>query len=604
MANFHMLMVFTIIIVSFCFYTNRKIAMETTALAIIVSLILLFYLVPFQHGIVDYEKFLTGFANPALVALLCLLILGEALSRAGALDRLTTFIISLSSGYRILALLLIFFSVLLISGFLNNIPVVVIFIPIMINLCSKYRMRPGQHMMSLSFVSILGGMTTLIGSSTNLLVSSALIGLGREGFSFFSFTLPALIMVGVGMFYIILIMPLIMRRSGDQNIVGEQSTRNMFFTQFELNAASKLIGTQVNAAGEFPHLPEGLVLQFVKRRHRVFRPPFQGVSLEENDLMVVAVTHEELDKISNNKSLEVFSNIVTASERQGSVQQMGRAEVVVMPHSPMINRTLSGIRFFARYNCVVLGVKRQRQRIEQKIEDMKLEGGDVLLLQGSKDALLSLKRSRNMILMEHSLSDVTRILFMKRTLVIFVSMILLAATGMMPIMITTLLGVLLLLLFSIITVPQALSALDGRIILVIAASLALGMAMEITGGAAFIADLLILVLGNASPSLTLSMFFLITAILSNVLSTKATAILFTPIAVNIANGIGVDYMAFAIAVVFASNCSFASPIGYQTNLLVMGPGGYSFNDFMKAGLPLLFVCWCSFTFLSYYWFFI
>ena len=558
---------------------------------------------------IDYYKFLLGFANPALVTLICLLILGDALGRTGALDRLTGIIIGLSSGYRMLALLLIFLSVLAISGFLNNIPVVVIFIPIIKNLCRKYRMRPGQHMMSLSYISILGGMTTLIGSSTNLLVSSALIGFGYAGFSFFSFTLPGLMMVAAGLFYVIFIMPFIMRYLGDQTIPHEHDSKNVFFTQFLVGPESKLIGKTANQEGEFADLPKGVELQFIKRSQRVYRSPFKGVAIEEKDLLVLALTQEDFDKINDSQSLEVFSNLVKAGIHSqhgvltaNHVQQMGRVEAVVLPHSSLVNRTISASRFLSRYNCVVLGIKRQKERIEQAIEQVKLEGGDVLILQGNKDDFQTLKRSRNMILMQDSLSDVGQTLFFKRTFAIFAISVLFAALGIVPIMITTLLGVLALLLFSVISVPNMLGAIDSRIIVVISASLALGLAMEVTGGAAVLAELIIDILWNSSPPFVLSMFFLITAILSNILSTKATAILFTPIAINVADVLGVDYFAFAVAVVFASNCSFASPIGYQTNLMVMGPGGYTFRDFIKVGLPLLFVCWGMFTFLSYNWF--
>ncbi len=599
--NFHMWCVFLIIIISFYLYVDQKLPMEVTAFGIIVSLILLFYAVPHENHPMNYRDFLSGFSNPALITLLCLLVLGEGISRTGVLDKLSNYIINITAGYLILAIMLTFAVVLVISGFLNNIPVVVLFIPIIFKLCRKFRVPPGRYMMSLSFFSILGGMTTLIGSSTNLLVSSALIGMGVAGFGFFSFTLPGIIMVLAGGFYVFFIMPFIMRHLGEQHIPAEIEDRDMFFTQFTLSGGSLLIGKVANEEGEFEDLPEGVNLQFVKRKERVYRPPFKNLTLSKNDIMVVSTTSEQFEKINNNKSLEVFSSLVNENAN-GEIESMGRAEVVVVPHSPMIKRTISNIRFYDRYNCVVLGIKRRKERIMQQIEDVKLEGGDVLLLQGSKESLIHLKRSRNMILMEHSLSDVSSVSLVKRSLFIFLTVMLLAGTGVIPILLATLLGVLAMLVFRIVSVPNALGVMDGKIILIITASLALGLAMEATGGANFIALLFIQAFGDSSPATILSLFFLITALLSNMLSTKATAVLFTPIAVNMAHGLGVDYMPFAIAVVFASNCSFASPVGYQTNLMVMGPGGYEFKDFLKAGLPLIIVCWLTFTALGVYFF--
>ncbi len=599
--NIHMWLVFAIIGISFYLYADQKIPMELTALGIIISLMLLFFLMPFEAVPFDYQSFLYGFTNPALVTLLCLLVLGEGLSRTGVLDKITAGIISLTIGYRVLALLFMFVTVLIVSGFLNNIPVVVLFIPIIINLCRKFHMRPGQHMMTLSFVSILGGMTTLIGSSTNLLVSSSLVAMGVEGFSFFTFTLPGLFMVFAGCIYIFCIMPFIMKNLGEQNLPSETYDRAMVFTQFKISPASSLIGQTADEEGNFIDLPDGVNVQFVKRGEKVFRHPFNALTLKTNDIMVVEASAEEFENLTNNKTLSLFANMVSGHSFS-EVQEMGRAEVVVVPHSPMIKRTISNIRFFDRYNCVVLGIKRRKERITKKIDDIKLEGGDVLLLQGKQEDLLQLRRSRNMILMEHSLIEVSKALFVKRSLFIFSTVILLAGTGTLPILLATLLGVAAMLASRIVTIAQALNVLDAKIILVVAASLALGIAMQITGGANFIAILFIDLLVDSRPEIILSIFFLVTALLSNMLSTKATAILFTPIAVNIAASLDVHYLPFAIAVVFASNCSFASPIGYQTNLLVMGPGGYEFKDFLKAGLPLLFVCWIVFTLLGVYWF--
>ncbi|MCH9853828.1 MAG: SLC13 family permease [Alphaproteobacteria bacterium] len=605
--DFHMWAVFVIVVGGFYFYANQKLPMEVTAFGIIVVLILLFYIAPYQGNSLDYRDFLFGFANPALITLLCLLVLGEAVNRTGMLDRLTNKIIKFAAGHRVLAIISTFTIVLVISGFLNNIPVVMLFIPVIFKICRRFTVPPGRYMMSLSFFSILGGMTTLIGSSTNLLVSSALIAMGREGFDFFTFTVPGIIMVLSGGFYVFFIMPFIMRHLGEQKAPAESYERDIFFMQFTLNDELKLVGKSADGEGKFEGLLDTVKLQFVKRGKKIFYPPFQSVTLNKGDVMVVAATQEEFEKMNENQSLEVFSGNVENHDEikpdvKPEVKSLGRAEVVVVPNSSMIKRTISSIRFFDRYNCVVLGIKRRRARITQQIDDVKLEGGDVLLLQGDRDSLLQLKRSRNMILMEHSLSEVSSVNFLKRSVLIFSLVMLFAATGTVPILLATLVGVLAMLLLKIISVPNALRVMDGKIILVISASLALGLALEATGGADFIAILFVQALGSSPPAIVLSLFFLITALLSNMLSTKATAVLFTPIAVGIANHLGVDALPFAIAVVFASNCSFASPIGYQTNLLVMGPGGYEFKDFLKAGLPLIIVCWLTFTVLAFNFF--
>ena len=274
------------------------------------------------------------------------------------------------------------------------------------------------------------------------------------------------------------------------------------------------------------------------------------------------------------------------------------AEAMVTPASRHVGQTLVQIGFRYKYHCVVMGIQRRSQMIRARVTEVRLEPGDVLLIQGRESDIRALRGDQDILLVEWTASEMPAVNHATSTLAIFVGVIAVAALGIMPIAIATLVGAGLMLASGVINIRQASRAIDRTIVMMIAAALALGSALQATGGAEFLASILLSILGDASPTVVLSAFFLLVAVLANVISTKATAVLFTPIAVGIANGLSLPVEPFAVAVVFAANCSFASPIGYQTNLLVMAPGNYRFVDFIRVGAPLLIMVWVVFSLMA------
>jgi di/tricarboxylate transporter len=233
--------------------------------------------------------------------------------------------------------------------------------------------------------------------------------------------------------------------------------------------------------------------------------------------------------------------------------------------------------------------------IRQRITDIRLQSGDVLLIQGQPDDLTRLRRNRDVVLLEGSAEELPALDHAKRATAIFIAVVALAASGVLPIVVAALAGAAAMVMVGVLNVRQAFQAVDAKIFTTIGAALALGVALQKTGGAQYLAQALVSALEGATPATILSLFFLLVAVLSNIISTKTAAVLFTPIAVDLAQALGVEPQVFAVAVIFAANCSFASPLGYQTNLLVMGPGHYRFADFFRAGLPLIVLMWLVFT---------
>jgi di/tricarboxylate transporter len=573
---FQMTAVFVLIAAALVLYATEKLSFELTSLAVICALLLLFHFVPVPgpdgFNRMGPERVLSGFANPALITVLALLVIGDGLSRTGALGQGAWLLLRAMRGHAAASIGLALVTVLAVSAFLNNIPVVVIFIPIMQALAEKLGQGAGRYMMPLSFAAILGGMTTLIGSSTNLLVSGMLLELGERPFG-----------------------PDREAPLGTMPVSGRQ-----FVAQIRVAEDSKLVGAESNL-GVFPALPDITVLM-IQRGERTVMPPFEDIALAAGDIVVVAATRRTLTDTLKNDSRLLHPDIPEPpaepdrdDEERWTTGGQTLAEVMVPPGSPMVGRTLERIGFRYRHHCIVLGIERRSRMLRRRITEIALEAGDVLLIQGRNDDVLALRGNRDVLLMEWSAAVLPELHYAKRAGVIFLCVVGAAASGALPIVVAAATGAAAMVLSGALSMREAVRAIDFQIILTIAAALALGAAMQETGGADFLAGMLLGFLQGASPTVILSAFFLLVGGLANIISTKATAVLFTPIAIGIAHGLGLPAEAFAVAVVFAANCSFASPIGYQTNLLVMVPGRYRFIDFVKAGGPLLIIIWIAFT---------
>ncbi len=611
LATMQMISVFLVIGLTLTLYATDKLPLEVTSFAVICILLILFYVFPVVDDMggnkLDAKTILSGFANPALLTVLALLVLGEGLARTGVLDSVAVVVHDMSKGRPALSITIALLVVVVISALLNNIPVVVIFVPIMQALAIKIGKSASRYMMPLSFAAILGGMTTLIGSSTNLLVSSALIKLGEKGFSFFSFAVPGLVVASAGLVYVLFIMPRILPDREGYDGADTSSGGKHFQAQIKISKGSKLAGFK-SVSGFFPELEAINVLSFIRGDEHLF-PPYDDITISEGDILIISASREKLGDFISLEPELLLPDLANAPayRREEIAQSWHKGEQVltesmVKPNSPYVGKTLKQIGFRYRNHATVIGIERRTNMRRQRVTETPLESGDVLLIQGGREEVEQLRRSKDIIIMEWSASEVTKPYHAKRATSIFFGVVTFAGFGILPTEIAALCGAALMILSGALTLEQAVKALDLQIILLIAAALALGISMEATGGAAFMSHALVQALGDSAPAIVLSGFFLLVAVLANMLSTKATAVLFTPIAVSVAHEIGVPAEAFAVAVVFAANCSFASPVGYQTNLLVMAPGHYKFTDFIKYGSPLILICWAAFSLFAPFWY--
>ena len=607
--SLQMWLTFGVIGAALVLYMQERVALELTSLGVVCALIVLFQILPLPGpngtNSLGPERLLAGFASPALVTVLALLVIGQGLVRTGLLDAAAGLVLRLSRGGGLATMLLVLVAVAAVSAFLNNIPVVVIFVPIM-QAVSEHLGRPaGKVMIPLSFAAILGGMTTLIGSSTNLLVSNALVEAGEAPFGFFDFSVPGLVLATAGLAYVLFVAPYLLPARSPAGDEAPASGRQ-FVAQLEVGAESELLGERA-LAGHLPGLP-GMTLLMLQRAGTTLLPPFEDTELGAGDVLVVAATRKVLTEALTREAAALQPDLrrgrraeaeAAAPWRQG--EQM-LAEVMVTPNSRLNGQNLEQIGFRYLHRCVVLGIQRRSRMIRMRMTEIALRAGDVLLVLGQPDDVRRLRLSPAVLLMEWSAADLPARQHVRRAGLVFLGTIGLAASGLLSIVAAALIGAVAMIATGALSVSQAVQALDRKVAITIATALALGVVLQGTGGANFLAEALLELMAGAGPAAVLSAFFLLVAMLSNILSTKATAVLFTPIAVGIAHGLNSDPTAFAVAVVFAANCSFASPLGYQTNLLVMSPGGYRFRDFVRVGLPLIAVMWLVFTFVAPWYF--
>ena len=597
--DLHIWVTFAVILVAIVAYVSERVPMELTAAAVVAVLLVFFHVMPLNDAVGNpvlmTEDLLRGFANPALMTVLALLIIGQGLFQTGALDGVAAKVSTLGRGSGTLTVALVLAATCLLSGLLNNTPVVVLMLPVLGAVAAQAQIAPSKVMIPLSFVSILGGMTTLIGSSTNLLVAGQARASGLEPIGFFDFTVMGGMLAAIGFVYAITVLPALLPDRSSASPAAGTATGRQFIARIRIRFGHPLIGAEA-VGGMFPAL-RGMTVLTVQRGSRQFFPPYDDIVLQPGDLVSLAATRAVM---SETLDWHVVQSDPVPDERggEGPDRTVLIAESVVAPGSRLIGRPVAASVLREMTDCAVLGVQRESRMIRMNLSDIRLEAGDVLLVAGSRSQVEGLRALHDVILLEWSAAEVPQTAYARRALAIFAGVVTLAATGVLPIAVAAIAGAMLMVPAGCLNVRQAARAFDRRIYLLVGSSLALATALDSTGGAALIAHSVVEAFSASSPAVLLSAMFLVIAILTNFLSNNATAVLFTPIAIQAALELGADPFPFVVTVILAANCSFATPIGYQTNLLVMGPGQYRFADFARAGAPLVLIIWLAFTFIS------
>lgn len=584
-----------LVAISIVFYVWEKFAIEIVSAAIVAVVLVFFLFFPIPSNNPDAAEILAGFANPALLTIMALLIVGQGIFQTGAMEGTTQRLLASYDKRPLTTLLSIFVFVFVVSAFINNTPVVVMFIPILVALAGRMGSSPSKIMIPLSYICILAGMTTLIGSSTNLLVADSYASISGAQLDFFAPTKYGIVLAIIGGVYVTFILPHLLpeRATMEREIAGGDGKQ--FIAQLEVTRDHPLRG-QTPVAGMFPDLPD-ITVRMIQRGEHAILPPFDDVKLRSGDLLIVAATRKTLSNLLTSRA-EYLRGLLQSGpgeDEPSPGERLGLSESVIPPGSRLIGRTVEQIGFRHLTGCVVLGVQRRSRMIRKKMGEIRIEAGDVLLLFGKTDALRNLRNDRDLLLMAWATTDLPDPRRANFALIIFAGVVVAAATNLMPIVHASILGAVGMIAAGCLNTRQAARAINMRVYLLVGSAFALGTALQATGAANFIAGAVVSTFEPYGPVALVSVLFILIALLTNVLSNNATAILFTPIAIGAANQMGQDPALFALTVLFAANTSFATPIGYQTNLLVMGPGHYRFADYIKAGAPLVIILWLAFT---------
>lgn len=578
-------------------FTRERIALETSSLLVLVLLALGFELFPFESDgrVLHATDFFLGFGHEALVAVCALMIAGQGLVRTGALEPVGRLLARAWAVAPSLSLLLTLLVGSALSAFVNNVPIVVLLLPILIGVSLRTGTSASGVLMPMGFATLVGGMSTTIGTSTNLLVVSVASDLGLRRLEMFDFFVPVAIAGGIAMLYLWLVAPRLLpaRETGLEDASPRVFAAQLLIPEDSYADGRTLAEATKKVGGE-------LQVSRVLRGEQTYLLPLPDAVLRAGDRLLLSDTADRLKEYEAALGAALYSGDVPVDEDNPlHAEDQQLAEVVVTQGSSLEGTSLSASRFAERFQLLTLALHRagwQLQAMRAGVHDVKLRVGDVVLIQGPREQIADLKHRGDVLVLDAT-ADLPSTRRAPIALAIMAGIILSAASGLLPIAIAATAGILLMLATACLSWRDAARALNTQVILIVVASLALGAALLKTGAADYLAALFVAATIGTSPAWLLSGLMLLMAVMTNVVSNNAAALIGTPIAVGIARQLGLPEEPFVLAVLFGANMSFATPIAYKTNLLVMSAGGYRFTDFLRVGIPLTLLMWAAFSLL-------
>ena len=588
----HAIAVMVLTALALYLFTRDKISLETSSLFVLCMLTIGFNLYPYttaDGSIFAVKEFFLGFGNEALISVCALMVAGQALVRTGALEPIGRMLAKMWKVSPSLSLLLTLITGAVLSAFVNNTPIVVLLLPILISVSIKTEQPSAGTLMPMGLATILGGMATTIGTSTNLLVVKVAEDLGVPKFGMFDFALPVMLTSIVAIIYLWLIAPLILP---DRKPPMADTSPRVFTAEIKINEDSLAANMTIS---EIRNLTDGKIyIQRVVRGENLSIVTLPDVTIKAGDRLLVQDTSDNLRdyEFELGGSLYIGEGEVDESNPLTAGDQ-SIAELVVTSGSLLDQVRVVDARLQSKYNLTLLAVHSQGKETmvsKKSIGNLMFKAGDVLLVQGTNKAIRDVKRSGSLLVLDggEELPHTSKAPIALTVMTLVVAM---AAFGILPIATSAAAGCFVLIATGCMRWRDATQALSAQVILIIVVSLALGTALIITGASDYLADLFVVLTHGMSPGILLAILIFFMAVITNVLSNNAAAVIGTPIAISIAQRLGMPVEPFVLGVLFGANLSFATPMAYKTNLLVMNAGGYKFIDFVKVGIPLTIIMW-------------
>ena len=565
-------MVYVMLLLTVILFVTDRVRTDIVGLMIVVVLGAL--------GILEPKTLLLGFSNEALVTIAAMFVLSAALMRSGLVRALGGKLAEFSRGSPVRFMIMALSAVCFMSAFINNTPVVVVFIPAVLTVCARLGASPSKFLMPISFASMLGGSCTLIGTSSNILIASYAAGIDFE-VGMFEFTGVGVVIVLVGMSYLLLFSWRLLPNHTTIASTLSADEAKEYITQVSLGPDSDLIGKNL---AETPLASAGIKVAELIRGDRVQRLEAE-MPLIEGDVLLIRGELNKILELDRQHSISITPDLQEDGSEVKRVE-MTLFELMVAPESPLIGQSCRQLGLRQRFDVSVFALQRRGRHHQREIADLELKMGDILLVRGRSEALENLRRKNEFILLEGVHDEVIEPHKAPLALGTILLVVLLAATGLAPISVLALGGAAFLVISGVLTARDAYSSIDWSVLVLIAGMIALGTAMDQTGALEIAAEQLYMVTGGWGPNATLWVFYFMAAVLSLLILNKPAAVLCAPLGIELADKLGCNPEPFIMAVAFAASTAMATPMGYQTNLLVYGPGGYNYRDFVFFGLPL------------------
>ena len=582
--TFEIVFVLALIVLAFILFVSEKFSLDVTALFILTIL--------FTGGFLTVEEAISGFSNPAVITIALLFILSQGLQKTRILEYLIVRINKLVSQSKNLGLGVYLLTIAFASALMNNTAIVAVFMPVTIRLAHQYHMSPSKLLIPLSYAAIMGGTLTLVGTSTNLIVNAVYIENGGSPLGMFEFAKYGWITLLVGLIYVLWIAPKILPSRTVTSSLTQSYHMAGYLTEMKISEDSPLVGSTCQERNV--NQSYDVIVLDIQRDGRLIAYNVGRQTLRVGDILFVKGSLESFLRM---KEVEKVTLLTDEKLTQSELEQDDNilVECMVTDQSDVIGKTLREANFRKRFGAFILAIRREGLIIRKKIAHVVLHTYDTLLIYGAKRQISELEKSGKFILLGEMQADLVKVRFWWISIVSIVLTVFLAAIGVLPILKGALISAVILMMFRVISPNEAYESIHWQVIVLIAALIPLGIVIQSSGTATYIANMIMQYVDTISPSMQpyvlFALVYFVTMVMTEVSSNTATAIIMTPIVIAITADMQFDPRPFIFGVCFAASASFSTPVGYQTNLMVYGPGGYRFSDYMKTGIPLALTFW-------------